>query len=224
MSEREPKKFNAGNKNEIVERPLSAGFMQLIAGEAMQKEMVEGSHVKITSDEKPVPYYEEWRMGRQFIADIIHKDGTILDIGSANGFLLRCLQEWSDKKLEPYGIEPDENLLTKSRKLFPGEEDHFVALKIHELNKLAAQGMPESYDVVFWNVWDNWDFKSEEQLKALDMVQDIVASGGRLILGFYDENSVAQKRISKLRQQGLSISGTSENKQGHGIVAWVNKD
>ena len=48
---------------------------------------------------------QTWENRRQFIHSAIDKSGTILDIGCGNGFLLRCLQEWSGVDLVPYGID-----------------------------------------------------------------------------------------------------------------------
>lgn len=47
-----------------------------------------------------------WVDTRSFLAEAFHHGGTLLDVGSANGFLLRCLQEWCAHKLTPFGIEP----------------------------------------------------------------------------------------------------------------------
>ncbi len=49
--------------------------------------------------------YSWWKMHRSLIARAVHKSGSILDIGCANGFLLRCLMEWSSHALVPYGFD-----------------------------------------------------------------------------------------------------------------------
>jgi 2-polyprenyl-3-methyl-5-hydroxy-6-metoxy-1,4-benzoquinol methylase len=45
--------------------------------------------------------FKVWERARLFISEAINAPGSILDIGCGNGFLLRCLQEWSKYKLIP---------------------------------------------------------------------------------------------------------------------------
>lgn len=52
--------------------------------------------------------YEDWTRLRIPVAECIDKNGTFLDIGCANGFLLECLLEWTAKKgvkIVPYGLD-----------------------------------------------------------------------------------------------------------------------
>jgi SAM-dependent methyltransferase len=46
-----------------------------------------------------------WEVGRRPIADAIDRDGTFLDIGCANGYLLECVVRWSAHRIEPYGLD-----------------------------------------------------------------------------------------------------------------------
>ena len=41
---------------------------------------------------------ERWRAEREPILDAIMRDGELLDIGCANGFLLECLVEWGQER------------------------------------------------------------------------------------------------------------------------------
>lgn len=42
--------------------------------------------------------YEEWVRLRVPLAELITTDGTFLDVGCANGFLLDCLLQWTSAK------------------------------------------------------------------------------------------------------------------------------
>ncbi|UJR34638.1 hypothetical protein I4U23_027415 [Adineta vaga] len=61
-------------------------------------------------DSKCSGTFQFWKSTRAFVIDAINKNGTVLDIGCANGFLLACLTEWLQEKsitIVPYGIECD---------------------------------------------------------------------------------------------------------------------
>ena len=50
-----------------------------------------------------------WIHGRSLICDAIHKDGSFLDVGCANGYLMESIYKWAAERgrhVEPYGLEP----------------------------------------------------------------------------------------------------------------------
>ncbi len=87
--------------------------------------LLEGSKVFVRPWDKEVAW-REWEAGRRYIADAITEDGTILDYGCANGFLLRSLQEWTDNEFDPYGYDIDQEGIAEARALFPKIPDHFA--------------------------------------------------------------------------------------------------
>ena len=49
-----------------------------------------------------------WTQGRSLICDAIHKDGSFLDVGCANGYLMESIYKWSAERgrhVEPYGLD-----------------------------------------------------------------------------------------------------------------------
>src|ERR1700730_14615301 len=51
--------------------------------------------------------FEDWVRLRIRIAECVDRAGSFLDIGCANGFLLECLLEWTQRKgiaIEPFGL------------------------------------------------------------------------------------------------------------------------
>ena len=48
---------------------------------------------------------EDWERSRSHVADAIDRDGSFLDVGCANGYLLECLDRWTSFEIEPYGLE-----------------------------------------------------------------------------------------------------------------------
>jgi SAM-dependent methyltransferase len=63
-----------------------------------------------------------WILLRRPIADCIERDGSFLDIGCANGYLLECLLRWTAErqlKIEPYGIDLSAGLVDLAKARLP---------------------------------------------------------------------------------------------------------
>lgn len=183
------------------ESPAESGesYSELIRDPEKARELIEGSYLRST---QPV---EKWEQGRRFIAEEINRDGSILDIGCANGFLLKSLQEWSGRDLDPYGIDSNPRDVEKARSLFPAKEDHFSASSLKEFLENAPAGFPPEFDFVYWSIWDNYDPSKEEIEGLLGMVKP----GGRLILGSYPndekQREIDQKKFSTIKDWGYKV-------------------
>jgi SAM-dependent methyltransferase len=208
-------------------KAYSPQFENLIVDEKRAKSLVEGSFCIGHN-------YIGWRTSRQFIADLINKPGTIIDIGCANGFLLRSLQEWSDFELIPYGIDISELHIRQAKKLFFQTYDqaghdlsgNFACASIEEAAWLGGHRLPAQYDFVYCTI-AHTRTAYEEALK-------LVRPGGRLICGFYGRNEYAVgspgqleekqlllRRVARLKEQGCVFDGVVENPFGTGhIIAW----
>ncbi len=46
-----------------------------------------------------------WEIGRRPIVEAIDRDGTFLDVGCANGYLMESVVRWAPYHVEPYGLE-----------------------------------------------------------------------------------------------------------------------
>lgn len=184
-----------------------------------ERKLVEGSHVYGDG-----ATFESWTRQRRFIADAINRPGTLLDIGCANGLLLRCLLEWSRFQLVPYGIDADQRCVEGCHQLFPECPHHFAHLSISNLQRLTETGLPPFYDFVYWNVWDDFDFSEQWQQGIIESVFRTVAASGRLVLGFYDEEPAAiNSKIDWLGQNFAPISGRVTNVPRHEAICWWEK-
>lgn len=208
-------------------KAYSPQFESLILDEKRAKGLIEGSFCIGHN-------YVGWRTSRQFIADLVNKSGTIIDIGCANGFLLRSLQEWCDLELIPYGIDISELHIRQAKKLFAQSFDNtgnnlsgnFARASIEEAAWLAGHHLPSEYDFVYCSI-AHTRTAYEEALK-------LVRPGGRLICGFYGRNEYAigsraqieekqllLRRVARLKEQGCQFDGVVENPFGTGhIIAW----
>lgn len=48
---------------------------------------------------------EDWEYARSHVAHAVDRDGSFLDIGCANGYLLECLPRWTPHQLDRYGVD-----------------------------------------------------------------------------------------------------------------------
>jgi len=192
-------------------------FKQIISQKELVKKYLVGSHVAGFD-------FDLWVKRRAFIADLINKSGSILDIGCANGFLLRSLQEWSKYKLTPYGIDVEIKFPNQIKELFPTNYSNFIQLDIRNINNISSFSLPDKYDFVYWHVWDEWDLSSDEQQDIVAQAGEHVASGGRFILGFYSSREQNMERIENLENAGFKFTGLLINKYGEEIAAWIDSD
>lgn len=183
----------------------------------------------------PGATYSVWQEKRRFIADAIDSGGSILDIGCANGFLLKSLQDWSGHSLVPYGIDIDNTLIAEARRLFPECPENFRVLDVREISTLDRIGLPVEYDFVFWNFLRRWDIT--HKLWQTTLASVLALPRKRLILGFYGANQSPQgsDAWSQEREQllailtafeavGFRLSGYRVNPTAYNqVIAWINR-
>lgn len=196
----------------------SGAFAELIADEGRVKTLLAGSSF-YNAD------FRRWSALRRGVAEVIERDGSVLDVGCGNGFLLRCLQEWSGHELVPYGVDVNASLIADARSLFPKQVGHFLAFDLRRLPGLGAfPDLPTRFAYVYWCVWDSWKFQQQQERDVLESLAALVADGGRLILGFYHEDrGESYEVISNLEGLGLNFSGIIENQGGSGVIVWQDR-
>lgn len=161
---------------------------------------------------------------RKFETKLFNKNGSVLDIGSANGFFLKCLQEWSKYELIPYGIDTNPLLIRKAKGLFPKSRGNFVTLSANYVTKksLLENHLPDKYDFVHFGVWDNWEFRNKKEIGLIHRLLKHVAKNGRLILRFDDPVSTKNlKRVQILKKAGYKLSRILKNKRSNNIAIWI---
>lgn len=125
----------------------------------------------------------EWAIGRRPIARAVHRDGTFLDVGCANGLLMESIVRWSSHRIEPYGLDFAPRLVARARERLPRWADRIFL-----------------GDALEWEPPHPFDFVRSELVYAADgrrreLVERLlgwVAPGGRLILCGYGGEEVVE--------------------------------
>jgi hypothetical protein len=190
-------------------------------------ELLEGSFSK-GSD------YSEWEAKRKFIVTAIDVDGSLLDVGCANGFLLMSLKAWSQHNLECYGIDIREDLVEDARALFPGQEGNFSASDVRDFAQFGIDSFPKSFDYIFWNFLGSWDIS--EDVWSTTFHRLLAKTRRRLIVGLYGSNDWVKNslrwrserenlilRLDSFRKSGIEFTGYELNANGfNNIIAWID--
>lgn len=150
-----------------------------------------------------------WKEERGPIVEAIDRDGTFMDVGCANGYLLESLSAWStlEKRwhLVPYGIDINPGLVVEAMRRWSGVADHFWVANAWEFSP------PKKFDFVYSTISCVPDsFLAPFVARLLDRY---VKPGGRLIIGSYGSKA---KRVLPLNigevldDFGFPVAGTMQ--------------
>ncbi len=204
---------------------LSPAYTKLITDSDQLKRLLKGSDIVTNWSHRREYVWSWWEKGRKPIAGIIDQltdpekeTVSVFDYGCANGFLLRSLQEWSTHEIEPYGFDLKKERIRAARELFPEQQGQFT----HDERELRT--FPASFDFVYWNLWDNWKLRSEEQIRQLHDLFNRVAPGGYLVVGLYDHRLPQRReKLERLAELGFIPSGIEESSSENETFAWFKR-
>lgn len=191
-----------------------AEFKDIISSSKKTRKLLEGSSFSGT--------FAAWEKRKAFIASAINKNGSFLDIGCGNGFLLRCLQEWSQHNIIPFGIDVNEAMIDDAKELFPDNTDNFAVLDIARIDNLNKCLPTHKFDFVFTsNAWSNSQVGQDDK-KMLDKLITLINPGGRLIVGFYHEDKEHNlESIKNFETIGLKFHQIIENPISANLIAII---
>lgn len=156
-----------------------------------------------------------WQRARGLIVDAFNKEGTFLDVGCANGYLMESIQRWSLEKnynIEPYGVDISPELAALARERLP----HW-AERIHAANALYWKPT-----VQFNYVRTGLDYVPQRRHKDFiqHLLNNAVLPGGRLIIGTYNEEKELKLNEDHLKDLGFTINGRSERSHSDARLAY----
>jgi SAM-dependent methyltransferase len=201
----------------ITDRTLPQEYLDLIA--SLEQSYLENEDPILQSGFGGGP--ERWQAERSPILEAIETDGDLIDIGCANGHLLKCLTEWAGERgitLTPHGLDYGTRLIELAREQFPD----------YRLNFYVGNAWDWDPPRQFRYVYTLYDCVPVDYLEEYvhRLLQRAVEPGGRLIVGAYGSRSrgLAPFDIAAfLGSAGFAVTGTTEG--GHPPItqfAWLD--
>lgn len=145
----------------------------------------------------------DWELSRRLVVRPVHHDGSFLDIGCANGLLMESVHRWAAEggvRLEPYGLDASERLITLARERLPHWRDRFFA------GDALSWTPPRRFDFVHTMVDLVPGRRRPDWLRRV--LHQFVAPGGRLIVREYAGIG------DQLRSWGLPVAGITVQERG----------
>jgi SAM-dependent methyltransferase len=147
-----------------------------------------------------------WEHARSLLADAIDRDGTFLDVGCANGYLMESLERWCaarGRRIEPSGLDISPELAALARHRLPR-----WAERIHVGNALDWEP-PHRFDFVRTGL----EYVPIGMRRSLveRLLGDVVAPDGRLVIGVFNEDEGALPTLEQtVATWSFEIAGRSE--------------
>jgi serine protease inhibitor len=163
----------------------------------------------------------QWRARRAMIVEGLHRDGTFLDIGCANGLLMESVREWAAERgrsVEPYGIDIAPGLVALARRRLPHWAD-----RIEEGNALdwrPADGRRFTFVHVLA------DCVPRARLgELIRHVRELAEPGGRVLLSVYQPTGGGDvSAAERMAEAGIWATGTAtgDGPPGTATTAWID--
>ena len=159
---------------------------------------------------------EDWEWSRSHVADAIDRDGSFLDVGCANGYLMECIPRWTRHSVEPFGLEISQELAQMARARLPGWAD-----RIHLGNVLTWE--PSQ---AFTFARTGLDYVPSRRRREL--VERLLGFCDRLVIGVFNEHESEHTTADALQSWGVCVAGGSSRPNRHkpGMeyrVLWVDR-
>ncbi len=152
-----------------------------------------------------------WRYTRVLmVLEAIHKDGSFLDVGCANGYLIECLQRWvegSGLNVAFYGVDISEELINLAHWRLPDRSDRFLVA-----------------NAVAWTPDRRFDFVHAHEISYAPrhrereflehLLADYLNPGGRLIIGPWALGRDCTNLEERLSSWGYEPTGYLLKSQG----------
>jgi SAM-dependent methyltransferase len=156
-----------------------------------------------------------WESARRPIVETIDRDGTFLDVGCANGYLLESIVRWSQHRIEPYGLDFSPGLVELARTRLPQWAERIF------LGDALTWEPPRSFDFARTELV----YVPEERRREL--VERLLSYVGRLIVCSYGSRRRDLRTDdvgAKLRSLGFEVAGELEREGREGAlirIAWI---
>ena len=156
-----------------------------------------------------------WREARELVLDSVPANGSLLDVGCANGHLMESLATWARERgldLSIYGLEIDSDLAETARRRLPEYADRIFT------GNASGWIPPRRFNYVRTGL--EYAPPAHEASLIAHLLREVVETGGRLIVGPIPESSVTET-IAALNIAGVSEPGITSATDHNGKTRYV---
>ena len=158
---------------------------------------------------------QDWEVARSHITDAIDRDGTFLDVGCANEYLMECIPGWTKLAVEPYGLDIVPEFVELARSRLP-----LLADRIWVGNALTWEPSTR-----FTYIRTGLEYVPQRRQRQ--MAERLLGFCDRLIVGVFGEHESERTTEDRLAGWGLRATGRSErpNPKRPGMeyrVLWID--
>ena len=152
-----------------------------------------------------------WRYTRVLmVLEAIHKSGSFLDVGCANGHLVECLKRWitgTELSVEFYGVDISDELIEVAKARLPDWPDRFFTANA------VTWTPPRKFDVVHAHEI-SYAPKNRQREFLEHLLENYLNPGGRLIIGPWAVDRDCTDLEESLAAWGYQPTGTLLKTQG----------
>ena len=149
---------------------------------------------------------ETWEASRSFIAQVLHRSGTFLDVGCASGILMESVQRWGAARgfdIEPYGLDIVPEFVERARRRLP----HW-AERMYVGNIRTWMPASEKFDYVF--IRPEYAPAGRRGDLVGHVLDQVLKPGGRLIVFIGTEEADTRSVEASITEHGFTVHGRVE--------------
>lgn len=159
---------------------------------------------------------ERWRARREMIVDGVHRAGTFLDVGCANGLLMASVREWAAERglaVEPSGVDLAPRLVELARRRLPHWADRIEQGNAIDYTPTGGRRFTFVHLLL----------DTVPRHRHADLVRHalttLVEPGGRVLVSHYGTDLTVAEH---LRELGFEVAGSSRARDAAGATtAWL---
>jgi 2-polyprenyl-3-methyl-5-hydroxy-6-metoxy-1,4-benzoquinol methylase len=153
-----------------------------------------------------------WRRAREVVVEGLHRDGTFLDVGCANGLLMESVAAWAAERgrhIEPYGVDLAPGLIELARRRVPR-----WAGRLWVGNALDWLPPDERRFDYVHTLLDFVPVRRRRDMLA-HQLEHLVTPGGRLLVSHYTGSGATETASTAEILEGLGFAVAGEARPRH---------